>query len=356
MKKLIPLAILLFCVMSLNSAGRFENPLEEDYIFAESHLRELNQQDFHEWGQGKLNLEILSIARNEIYARRGYNFQSETLDAYFRSKAWYEPATSNEIELSSIEQYNVGLIRYYEHLFEKESQPVIQQKIPPTFRNGIPVVMDLNGDGRQDSLLYTTDHTRFTLTINGVTYQGKGDYLVDSFAIVDIDIEDSLYEIVVSDLGPSDDPNSTFFVYDDMGLEEIGRTNSLFDSGIILDGYGNLNVLTRGSILHTWFFYVQYHLDNNHHIQLVEDKIYTTSGSLYLRKPLTVFENRDENSATSVFKQYSTVDIVGTDNKRWCLVKDEDSREGWFYVDRHSGINGTRFPAYDVFYGLSFAD
>ncbi|MGL4395538.1 MAG: YARHG domain-containing protein [Hyphomicrobium sp.] len=52
----------------------------------------------------------LAIARNEIYARRGYIFNDKRLDAYFRSKPWYQPRSRN-VKLSAREQENVDLIR-----------------------------------------------------------------------------------------------------------------------------------------------------------------------------------------------------------------------------------------------------
>ena len=59
-----------------------------------------------------MTLEELRLARNEIYARHGYIFNSEDLNSYFQQKSWYhEDAAYDGITLSEIEKYNVELIQ-----------------------------------------------------------------------------------------------------------------------------------------------------------------------------------------------------------------------------------------------------
>ena len=52
----------------------------------------------------------LGIARNEIYARRGYVFSLEKYRTYFGAQSWYTPISKN-VTLNSVEEYNVGLIK-----------------------------------------------------------------------------------------------------------------------------------------------------------------------------------------------------------------------------------------------------
>ena len=56
----------------------------------------------------------LRIARNEIYARYGYVFDSQELQAYFDSQAWYAPDYSYNGSLTDWEQHNVDLIKSFE--------------------------------------------------------------------------------------------------------------------------------------------------------------------------------------------------------------------------------------------------
>ncbi len=57
--------------------------------------------------------EDLRIARNEIYARHGYAFNSRDLQAHFSQYAWYRPIGKN-VSLSLVEQQNVSFIKSYE--------------------------------------------------------------------------------------------------------------------------------------------------------------------------------------------------------------------------------------------------
>ncbi len=53
--------------------------------------------------------QMVRIARNEIFARRGYRFQSEDLRSWFNAQPWYSPVTG-EVELTEQEQRNVRIL------------------------------------------------------------------------------------------------------------------------------------------------------------------------------------------------------------------------------------------------------
>lgn len=57
----------------------------------------------------------LRLMRNEIYARHGWEFQSEDLKKHFSQFSWYKPlGNNNSIKLSDLEQFNVDLIKSME--------------------------------------------------------------------------------------------------------------------------------------------------------------------------------------------------------------------------------------------------
>ncbi len=68
------------------------------------------------WG---LTQEELRLARNEIYARHGYIFKDEGLQAYFNSKSWYQPVTTevSDTELNEYEIANRDLIKEREEIY-----------------------------------------------------------------------------------------------------------------------------------------------------------------------------------------------------------------------------------------------
>lgn len=52
----------------------------------------------------------LGIARNEIYARHGYIFDTEKYRTYFNAQSWYY-SISKDVTLNAIEKYNVSIIK-----------------------------------------------------------------------------------------------------------------------------------------------------------------------------------------------------------------------------------------------------
>lgn len=60
--------------------------------------------------------EVLRYMRNEIYARKGYRFDDDSLTSFFnQAGAWYQPSDQQEnVQLSPIEKLNIQLIRFME--------------------------------------------------------------------------------------------------------------------------------------------------------------------------------------------------------------------------------------------------
>ncbi|MCI9162044.1 MAG: YARHG domain-containing protein [Lachnospiraceae bacterium] len=83
------------------------------YMIPDSSSRRLSMSDL-----AGLSKDQLKIARNEIYARHGRLFDSETLQFYFNSKSWYHgtiaPSAFSEDLLSQVEKDNVKLIKQKE--------------------------------------------------------------------------------------------------------------------------------------------------------------------------------------------------------------------------------------------------
>lgn len=57
-----------------------------------------------------LTANDLRIARNEIFARKGFRFKDAGLRAHFSQFGWYRP-TADSVELSSVEKANVAMLR-----------------------------------------------------------------------------------------------------------------------------------------------------------------------------------------------------------------------------------------------------
>ncbi len=354
--KLVAFFCFAFYSLNLNSVAKPQDLSNQQYIFPNSHLEKLTRNNFQNLGYRQPTLETLGIARNEIFARKGYLFDSKELSEYFNRKKWYSPIYDNEsIKLNEIEEYNISYIKYFEYnmkrrdIYPKTTKPIIIHK-------NETISVDLDGNGIKDSIYFHTDNTKYQLTINNFTINDFGESIIDSFAVVDIDNRDNVREIVIGELGPSDDPQSTFFCYDGSSINKMGKTYSLFYRGIKFDGWGGLNIKTRGDLLHTWFFNIPYRLTSDHTLEKITDQIYKTNCCLFLKQSLKIFTKMDEQSDFITLEPTTIVTITGTDNNRWCFVKTFDGIEGWFFVQDYFYINGTGIEAYNIFDGLSYAD
>lgn len=80
-----------------------------DYVIPSSSSAYLSKSELY--GMSK---ETLIYARNEIYARHGYIFNSQTLSSYFNSKSWYYPSIPSDqwtdAYFNEIEQANIATI------------------------------------------------------------------------------------------------------------------------------------------------------------------------------------------------------------------------------------------------------
>lgn len=96
------------------SSGGGTSPNNSDYIFWDSAIRYLSDAEV-----SGLSLQMLCYARNEIYARRGYIFNSQELRDYFGSKVWYHGTIPSGSFSSSVfntyEMANVELLKRYEY-------------------------------------------------------------------------------------------------------------------------------------------------------------------------------------------------------------------------------------------------
>ena len=83
------------------------------YFFPKSRSEKLLDSDV-----SILSKQNLALARNEIYARHGYVFQTEPFKSYFKKKSWYKPDNNYKIsneQLNDVERNNMSLILKYEN-------------------------------------------------------------------------------------------------------------------------------------------------------------------------------------------------------------------------------------------------
>lgn len=101
--------------------------------------------------------EQLRLIRNEIFARKGYRFQSPDLDVHFRARDWYAPSDA-EIELSEIERYNVQLLRLTEQSRAAPGVALADRLAAPTAQYR---AIEVRPDGSRIPVQARADRMRF---------------------------------------------------------------------------------------------------------------------------------------------------------------------------------------------------
>ncbi|MBE5848933.1 MAG: YARHG domain-containing protein [Lachnospiraceae bacterium] len=89
-----------------------------EYIIPYSSAVELDESDLE-----LLTAQELTYARNEIFARHGYVFNSYELNGYFRTKEWYHPDTNYSGILQGVEQENASFISDYQNKYGLTYKP-----------------------------------------------------------------------------------------------------------------------------------------------------------------------------------------------------------------------------------------
>ena len=85
---------------------------EGQFLMPDSHTRELTQEDIIAF-----SLEDINLAKNEIFARHGYTFDTESIQHYFDFQSWYKKDPDYDGELSEVEASNVNFLEISEKNF-----------------------------------------------------------------------------------------------------------------------------------------------------------------------------------------------------------------------------------------------
>jgi len=82
---------------------------DNSYIFSRSNKDKLTEEQIR-----KMDPSLWPYARNEILARHGYKFNTAKYRDYFNSKSWYKEGGYNSKKVSSVEWYNIDLLKKLE--------------------------------------------------------------------------------------------------------------------------------------------------------------------------------------------------------------------------------------------------
>ncbi|KYH34159.1 hypothetical protein CLTEP_19360 [Clostridium tepidiprofundi DSM 19306] len=189
----------------------------------------------------------LLLAKNELFARKGYRFKNKQLLNYFSNMSWYTPNDNvknsvdelNEIEKKNLELINEKYNNLYYSLGAKDNTYEINTK------------RDLNNDGIKENIniLFKKDPLNpsfnswheydFTINSNGKKYTFKDteSNLYANLFFADFDVRDDSIEFYVVADGSSGLSTTIIYQLSENGIKELLR----FDGRIIsYDGKGNI--------------------------------------------------------------------------------------------------------------------
>ena len=237
-------------------------------------------------------------------------------------------------------------------------------KIPSFIPVGESVVVDLNADGKKETISYSLDD----FTVNGISYKDliqqkvyENNPMGDNYLIADIQTTDAQKEIGLGVDGPSSDPETHFFTYDGEKLIEIGGIpTAVNDLTEAFDGMGSICGLLRLNILQTWWAPADWELSSDNTIELKGQSIYypiqyTPEVPIALNVPLPIYENIDDSSSFLTMEPQE-VKLTATDNLGWCKIEGAAGTEGWFKIDHYNMITDLGIDGNTVFSNLCMAD
>lgn len=312
----------------------------------------------------------LLIARNEIYARHGRKFNDYYLSRYFESRSWYEgnvsPADFDAAVLGEIEKENIKTIQSAEHAYE------LAHLYPLEYEQGRIAKEDLDGDGEYEQIQYTLDEEALVGGYRGILKIDGQEFFLDAFDgvwlenphpefyITDISPYYDGLEIAILDDGPSDDPITHFFIYEN-GLSYIGSVTGFpFRQQSGYNGFANEGSVTGEIVLnftHTCRAYGSWWYDYGNRRLVYQDSGYYRIVPEYphqLAEDITVYLAMDAGSMTRVLPAQEKVTFLATDAKEWVLVRGGDGTKG--YMRMIDGkIEGLSKTPEEVFSGLGFA-
>lgn len=227
---------------------------------------------------------------------------------------------------------------------------------------------DLNMDGVKEDISITLeegcwsqyypayDSGHYTLQIEDSSVQDYADFLSASVQVISLDGNE--YLLMLYDDGPSGDPITTFYHYENGEIQEAG-TIPQHILNCTVNGEGQITGLQRFGLLQTEAAICTWALDKNNSLEMLvqEYHLYPEPYTYYTRSllvELPIHEEMDLSSPSQTLAPQK-VTFLYTDLEHWIYAEGEDSTAGWFYLENPFEITELEMKADDVFSDLNHA-
>lgn len=303
------------------------------------------------------NKELCALARNEIYARYGYQFTKPEYIEAFSNKDWYYPRVSdiNEIKLSKEEIFNVTCLNWWADACTID-QTIIKDKDFTDcyyFDMNTPFQIDLDGDGTLEDVAFRGTEDEYDMCheawieINGIKGEVMSGIWQAGITVVDVDPSDSYLELAIYDMGPSSDPVDYYFYYDKGALISMGAASGHLNSETYIKDKV-LHAVIRSDVLGTNYYRCNYELTSEHKWKQIPYDLVDVNIPIIANIDIEVYEQRDTTAKSNTCKEGTALLAVQTDMDNWIKVKFEDGHEGW--IDKEG------LPSWDSLGGLLYCD
>lgn len=325
----------------------------EGMIFPESGDKPLMWKDLI-----ALDADKLDLARNEIFARRGYKFTKQSYADYFSKFDWYAVDPDfDQNQFSEIEYANIHLIQAAEQAVKGG-----------LFYVASGMKLDFDQDGELETLTYSApDENHMKVSIadgkKGTQWNFNSEQPIAKAYIGDIDFTDGMLDLFIGEQGPSSDYSVYVAGIQHGAFLQRGNMPGMIDSGssknpFKLNGKGQITTLERMDTVGTDFFISRYKLSGSGKLVsyplanykfLTEYKV-KTKVALTLKK-----ESKSSSADAFTVPAGTTVQFLSTDAKNWVQIK-APAGTAWLELEAPLKLAHPNIPTYEAFDGLYMAD
>lgn len=214
--------------------------------------------------------------------------------------------------------------------------------------------LDLDGEEEEIRFIANDRNTFYLLTVNGSSQGFYGSYIQLPPQAISLDGEK--YYLIVYDEGPSGDPLTHFFYYQDGRLWKAGEmpdniTECEINAAGEMAGYYRFDLMQTEWAKVTWVL-----TDNGIIIKGQEYYEHAGTQGLELLTELPVHSEMNLDSETTMLSP-GPVGLHYTDMENWYYIADENGNGGWFHIeDRFGRVTELEKECWEVFEGLNYAD
>jgi len=314
-----------------------EELLRAEYILPESSTRALTVADVE-----LMEETALALARNEIYARHGFPFQSEQYVSHFSAKAWYSAnADYSDSMLSDVELMNI------EFLSTAENMRKVHGALELDGVNALALATELPCARLHTE--FSADASEAVITCGEDVWRFSGEQFAGTVYLADLDHTDGFMELILPDAGAQ--PSLLVLGYADGQIAALGRVEGTMETLTLLGG-GKLTGMGPGQVLFSWMHEKDYRLTESRTLEQVPREEYALGLSLTMKDKLKLAKEPDGSGHAFTVDEGDSVVLTGTDDAAFVAVRRADDEElGYFRISGTTLADGRE--AQDVFAGLS---